>query len=171
MEWYTPLVFTCFNGSALANTMRNIRKSGRSSSLPTTKQGPRSAQWTEREGVRSRSLRGGGGGGGRWHAPPENLWNLSPLNNWKCIRNFEDVTFCERFVFWNGCTFVKKIKGMDQVPKVGGSSPPSPCEGITFRGSAYFLNASQNNWNKLQAEGTYYMQSSGRYHEHDVSVI
>ena len=43
--------------------------------------------------------------------------------------------------------FVKKIQGTNRVAqKWGSSSPPSPCEGITFRGSAYFLNATQNNF-------------------------
>ena len=69
--------------------------------------------------------------------------------------------FCERFVFWNGYVREENPRYGTSCPKVGGSRPPSPCQGMTFRGSAHFLNATQNNQNKLQAKGTHYMKRSG----------
>ena len=69
--------------------------------------------------------------------------------------------FCERFIFWNGYIREENPRYGPSCPEVGGSIPPSPCEGFTFRGSAFFLNATQNNQNKLQAKGTYYMKRSG----------
>ena len=68
---------------------------------------------------------------------------------------------CERFLFWNGYVREENPRYEPSCPKVGGSSSPSPWEVITFRGAAYFLNATQNNWNKLQAKVTYYMKRSG----------
>ena len=99
--------------------------------------------------------------GDRGHAPPENLWNSSPLNRWKCIRNFEKVTFLWAFRLLEWVRSWGNPRYGPSCLKVGGSRPPSPCEGITFRGSAYFVNATQNNQNKLQAKGTYDMKRSG----------
>ena len=60
---------------------------------------------------------------------PGNSWNLSHSNGWKCVRNFVKMSrFCECFVFWMG-TFVKEIKGMDQVAQAG---PPHPLRGPCF---------------------------------------
>ena len=42
--------------------------------------------------------------------------NFDPLNGWKCIRKFENVTFSWTFRL----TLVKKIKRMDQVAQRGG---------------------------------------------------
>ena len=67
----------------------------------------------EHEPVRSRNL----------EESESNLWNWSPLNGWKCIRNFENATFCERFVFWNGYIRIRKSKVWTKLPK---SCPAAP---------------------------------------------
>ena len=69
-------------------------------------------------------------------------------------------------------TFVKKIQGMDQVAqKWGAQAPLATVKGLHSGASTHFLNATQNNWNKLQAKGTYYMKRSGHLEEIAVYLI
>ena len=74
----------------------------------------------ERERVNSRKL----GGQGSTLQPDNvwNVWNLRPLNGWKCMRNFENVMFMWVFVFWNRYIPKENQRCGPSCPSVGGSS-------------------------------------------------